>query len=88
MKYLKAPLVLVVALAFCAGAFAFEFDAKRWRRDVRNLGRIEKLSAKMRANFRDFASRHGNATTISGEQHALADHTIAPMPICLRRRGP
>ncbi len=78
MKHSNTLIALLVLLVLSSQAlFAFEFDAQRWQRDLRTLKRMEKLSKNLRANFRNFAKEHGAAEEITGEQHALADKTIA-----------
>jgi len=67
---------LVVALVAVSGSWAYEFDAKTWRRDFRNLRRMQKLSEKMQMNFRLFAAEHGANDKISSSQHMLAEDTI------------
>ena len=76
MRIFKLTCLLLIAFVATATLQAYELEQKTWRKDARNLVRMNKLSVKMRANFRNFAKDFKDAETITGEQHALADQTI------------
>lgn len=52
---------------------AFDFDEARFARDVRNLTRLEKLSASLRDGMVGFAASNRSADRVTGEQHVVLD---------------
>ncbi len=76
MRLIKITCIFLIVFVAASALQAYEIDEKQWRKDARNLVRMNTLSVKMRANFRNFAKDFNSAETINGEQHALADQTV------------
>lgn len=57
-------------------AFAFDFDASAWRRDARNLVRLDGYSRELRSTIATFAAEHRDATHVHGSDQTWMNELI------------